>query len=790
MSDGPQAAPAPAPDKTGALKIGMLRPGTEVLQGRFKVLELLGRGGMGDVYLAEQVSLGRKVALKTLREDLSLQPGMTERFKREARLLSTVDHPSIVRVIDFGEAEGAYVLVMEFVEGDNLASEVRQGALDPPRALSVMKDIADGLAAIHAQGIIHRDLKPDNVLLTRVPEGERARLLDFGIARLAEEEGAAAMTQAGLVLGTPEYLSPEQATGARVDARSDVYAFGVLAYRLLAGRHPFLGPSARDYLLQHITQAPPELASVAPHLSDQPALLAFVMSCLSKEPATRPDGGKGLVLGLAKLSARPVSTVALRAQPTPAPVVGAAANATGVIPAPAAIAPTVPSKQASVTGSSAISGRAKNLAVVLIDIKGFAELSATSSHEDNAKLQTEHHRMFAGPLKALGGHLVHRWQDRAVATFESPTAAVQFGMTAQDAAWRYNASAAPERKLAVSVAIHVGEVVVTGDSIVGEPAQLVTEAANTTASGEVVFTQAVWLSMNKVGVPAEPRGALALPGRADLALYRCTPSADGAPFGGRDLQTPTAGFDASALVIRGRTIATTAMSRLSRLDRKVQLGAAGGVLVLGLALWLLTGRDPTETKAGALLDQGLAPATLELLDASKRRNEPPLKLLKGEAFHQLKKHREEWDLVRAGGEALDELRPSELAALMEDFVKNDRDEALRAALGKLPSSQLKRLKKWATGSVSTPQWGAVRYLDIARVPDSDLVAGYIVALDSTDCDIVGDAAKRLGELGDTKAIGPLERVKSAPRKQVLFFAGSCGHDEADASLEKLNGPRE
>ncbi|MBS1153430.1 MAG: Serine/threonine-protein kinase, partial [Myxococcaceae bacterium] len=226
MSDESQATPTEPLEATGALKIGSLRPGTLVLQGRFKVLELLGRGGMGDVYLAEQVSLGRKVALKTLREDLSLQPGMTERFKREARLLSTVDHPSIVRVIDFGEAESTYVLVMEYVEGENLASEVRRGPLDPPRALSVMKDIAEGLASIHAQGIIHRDLKPDNVLLTRGPEGERARLLDFGIARLAEEQGAA-MTQAGLVLGTPEYLSPEQATGMKIDARADVYAFGV-----------------------------------------------------------------------------------------------------------------------------------------------------------------------------------------------------------------------------------------------------------------------------------------------------------------------------------------------------------------------------------------------------------------------------------------------------------------------------------------------------------------------------------------------------------------------------------
>ena len=766
MSDESQATPTEPLEATGALKIGSLRPGTLVLQGRFKVLELLGRGGMGDVYLAEQVSLGRKVALKTLREDLSLQPGMTERFKREARLLSTVDHPSIVRVIDFGEAESTYVLVMEYVEGENLASEVRRGPLDPPRALSVMKDIAEGLASIHAQGIIHRDLKPDNVLLTRGPEGERARLLDFGIARLAEEQGAA-MTQAGLVLGTPEYLSPEQATGMKIDARADVYAFGVLAYRLLAGRHPFAGPSARDFLLQHITQAPPELGSVAPALADQPALLALVMSCLSKEPASRPDGGKGLLAALATLTARPV----------------------GSIPAgPPPLAATVPSKVVSVTGPSAVGGKARNLAVVLTDIKGFAELSARLSHDETAKLLADHQRLVLVPLKALGGHLVHRWQDRAVATFESPTAAVQFGMAVQDGVWRYNATVAPDRQLGIGVAIHSGEVVVSGETILGEPAQLVTEAAKTSVSGEVVFTQAVWLSMNKVGVAAEPRGALSLPGRADLSLYRCTPSAAGAPFGGRDLEVRQ-NTGAAALVVRSKTIASAVKERLSRFDRRFRFGAAGAVGVLGLVGLLLAMRDPTQSRATELLDQGQPAAALELLTASKARNEAPLRLLRAEAQHQLKRHREEWELVAGTPVAgLEKLRPAALAALLEDFIKPDRDEAVRTALSRLPEGQLDRVKKWAEGPPSAAQWGAVRYLDTVRVAGFDLVPCYVVALESSDCNITATAARRLADFADRRAIEPLERVKSAPRKQGLFFAESCGHDEAEAALEKLNPP--
>ncbi len=321
-------------DKTGALKTNLLQPGTEVLQGRFRVMELLGRGGMGDVYLAEQISLGRKVALKTLREDLSLQPGMTERFKREALLLSQVDHPSVVRVIDFGQADASYVLVMEYVEGESLALTARE-PIAVERAVRVLKDIAEGLETIHAKGIVHRDLKLDNVLLTRSGSSERARLLDFGIARFAESDAPGnSVTQAGLVLGTPEYISPEQATGGKVEPRADVYAFGILAYRLLSGRHPFEGPSAREFLLQHISQAPPPLQSFAPQV---PAPLAqLVMACLEKDPAKRPDGGKGLVAALAALG--PLAAV----NTTPSP--GALGFADTMIrPTPAApVPPPVP----------------------------------------------------------------------------------------------------------------------------------------------------------------------------------------------------------------------------------------------------------------------------------------------------------------------------------------------------------------------------------------------------------------------------------------------------------------
>ncbi|QRN98916.1 protein kinase [Archangium violaceum] len=273
----------------------MIDTGTLVLDGRFRVLQLLGAGGMGEVYLGEQVSLGRKVAIKVLHADLMLHASMIERFKREARLLSAVEHPAVVRVIDYGETGVGACLVMEYVEGENLYDVLQAGAMAPSRALPLLYQLAEGLAAIHDKGIIHRDLKPENVLLTRGLRGEQARLLDFGIARLVEPDTASNLSQVGLVVGTPEYLSPEQATGAPVDPRSDLYSFGVLAYRMLSGQLPFPGPGPTQYVAQHAASAPLPLIEAAPTLIGQPALVALVMQLLNKDPVQRLPNANALV---------------------------------------------------------------------------------------------------------------------------------------------------------------------------------------------------------------------------------------------------------------------------------------------------------------------------------------------------------------------------------------------------------------------------------------------------------------------------------------------------------------
>jgi len=301
----------------------VLPPDSLVLDGRFRVARLLSEGGMGEVYLAEQVSLGRKVALKVLRADLSQQRQASERFRREAHLLSSVEHPSIVRVIDFGESDGRPCLVMELAEGETLQEALEPGPFPPERAVPVLIQLADGLAAIHEKGIVHRDLKPENVVLTRTARGEQARWLDFGIARLSEPEGLSVSeggqaTASGVILGTPEYISPEGGFGGHLDARSDLYSFGVLDYRTLSGALPFPGPSPRNFVAQHISSQPLPLYQAAPQLVANTPLCELVMRCLAKNPNERPQSALELSEALARALRAPKEEALPPEPPTPA----------------------------------------------------------------------------------------------------------------------------------------------------------------------------------------------------------------------------------------------------------------------------------------------------------------------------------------------------------------------------------------------------------------------------------------------------------------------------------------
>jgi hypothetical protein len=261
--------------------------------GRYELVAHLATGGMGAVFRARHVHLRRDVAVKVLRPDLSSSPELVERFRREAEIASALQHDNIVHVTDFGRSDGYLYLVMDLLVGESLFDRLRrEGPLRPEDVVRILWQMCGGLEAAHARGVVHRDLKPENVFLARSASGrEVAKLLDFGIAKIADPVSGTA-TQAGMVVGTPEYLAPEQASGGAVDGRADLYALGLIGWRALTGRHPFSAEDPRGLLMMQATQPVPPLASARAELAAWPALAATIARACAKDPAARhPTAG-------------------------------------------------------------------------------------------------------------------------------------------------------------------------------------------------------------------------------------------------------------------------------------------------------------------------------------------------------------------------------------------------------------------------------------------------------------------------------------------------------------------
>jgi serine/threonine-protein kinase len=285
-----------------------------VIADRYRLLALLGEGGMGAVYKAEHIRMGKALALKILRGDFAREPGAAERFLAEARIVSRLSHPHTIAVFDFGEIDAAgsgFYLAMEYVSGNDLAAVLRdRGPLSEPRVADIGQQILGSLGEAHDAGIVHRDVKPGNVMLMRTRAGEDfVKVLDFGIAKLrhAGPEGgsgkaalSSSATSAGAIVGTPSYVAPEQARGAGVDARSDLYAVGCLLYELAAGRPPFVAPTPMAIVAAHLHQEPPPLTSVAPGVSRK--LAEVIHRALRKRPEERFAGADEMREALAAVS--------------------------------------------------------------------------------------------------------------------------------------------------------------------------------------------------------------------------------------------------------------------------------------------------------------------------------------------------------------------------------------------------------------------------------------------------------------------------------------------------------
>jgi serine/threonine-protein kinase len=276
------------------------------LVGSYRVVRKIGEGGMGAVYLAEHTLLGRPAAIKMLLRELSHREELVTRFFNEARAASSVKHPGIVEVYDFGtHTDGSAYIVMELLEGESLSARLRTlRVLGESRAVSFARQVCGALGAAHAKGVVHRDLKPDNLFIVRDPDtadGERTKILDFGIAKLASEQpGAASMTRTGMVMGTPAYMAPEQCKGAgNVDQRSDLYSLGCILFEAVCGRPPFVAEGAGEVLAHHIFTPPPPPSSFAPV---SPPLEHIILRALAKDPAQRFRSAEEMLAALQTLT--------------------------------------------------------------------------------------------------------------------------------------------------------------------------------------------------------------------------------------------------------------------------------------------------------------------------------------------------------------------------------------------------------------------------------------------------------------------------------------------------------
>jgi serine/threonine-protein kinase len=326
--------------------------------GTYRLISKLGAGGMGEVWRAEDTKLLRHVAIKILPHEMAQDPEWKERFVREARTIAQLNHPNIATIYSIEEDNDPMFIAMELVEGDSLGAIIARGTVAWPETVRIASQTADALAEAHGKGIVHRDIKPDNILVAR----RLVKVLDFGIAKQIGGAEKSSLTQGGMIIGTPHYMSPEQALGRAVDARTDIFALGVVMYEALSGKRPFTGASVTETIMQIVMNDPEDILAVAPKTPR--GLAEIVRKCLKKQPDERYGSAEELSAALAALKKASgirtkedmptIPTVkpqtAAQAPPTLKQIPAAVAPPTSRIvpPAPKAVQPPLPGKRALV----------------------------------------------------------------------------------------------------------------------------------------------------------------------------------------------------------------------------------------------------------------------------------------------------------------------------------------------------------------------------------------------------------------------------------------------------------
>jgi len=310
-----------------------------IVAGRYRVIKQLGAGGMGAVYLAEKLAIRKQVALKVLLAEYASEPSVMARFEREAISAASIKHPNVVEVFDFGRLDdGAFFLEMEFLEGNDLDAEIaRYRVLEPARAVQIAGVICRALAAAHKSGVVHRDMKPANVFLQRTPDGEEiVKVVDFGIAKSSTGLPAGAsekrLTRTGSVFGTPEYMSPEQANGEQVDSRSDIYAVGIILYKMLTGSVPFTGETMLAILSKHVETPVPPMRTFYGALAVSAELETVVACALEKQAGARYPSMSEFAQALAATPEAGAVSDGATAQPSPSGAAPPAARTGAVAP--------------------------------------------------------------------------------------------------------------------------------------------------------------------------------------------------------------------------------------------------------------------------------------------------------------------------------------------------------------------------------------------------------------------------------------------------------------------------
>jgi len=457
-------------------------PATEhapaTMVGKYRVIRKLGEGAAGSVLHCADDGLGREVAVKILHPGRSGDPAVRERFTREARSLAQVSHPSVVQVFDIGECEQGPFFVMELVKGKNLLEVLSsEGRLAERRMLTLAYQAVLGLKAANALGLVHRDIKPANLLLSGTAQEERLKIVDFGIARL-DLPNAQRLTMAQRVVGTPEYMSPEQARGETVDFRSDLYALGCTLFHVLTGQLAIAEADPVQTMAAQIMRPPTRPETIRADL--HPATCKLLMRLLEKDPSSRFNSHDDLLEAInAARSALAPDISGPLATPAPAPQ------------APAAT---------------------ETLAICFLELLDFHERTRLQTREQNADWTTRYFDGVRKLVKKAGGTFIKQMQETVLFTFPGPTDAVLFALNAVTTTAGWSEGQPALLTYRIRVGVHVGEVRVLGGDVFGDPVNLASRVLGLGGPHEVLTSEAVHLSANRAEFLSEPLGPKDLKG--------------------------------------------------------------------------------------------------------------------------------------------------------------------------------------------------------------------------------------------------------------------------------------